>query len=220
DVVMHCASAERRAVRLRRILEDGGPTFTKLGQQLSMRADMLPYAYCAELAKMFDRAPHFPTEQAVAIVERTIGKPLSDVFDIFDPVPIGSASLACVYQAQLRSGQRVAVKVRRPGIGPLIAADLRAMDWILIVAETLTLIPPGSTRGLRESFETILFGELNFRTEARYTHLIRRRAAKRKVGVTAPRVYFEYCSEEVMVSEFVSGVWMWELMAAVDRNDH
>ena len=125
-----------------------------------------------------------------------------------------------MYQAQLRTGQHVAVKVRRPGIGPLIAADLRAMDWILIVAETLTLIPPGVTRRFREDFQTILFNELNFRTEARYTDLFRRRAAKRKKGVTAPRVYFEYCSEEVMVSEFVSGVWMWELMAAVDRNDH
>ena len=220
DVVMRRASVERRAVRLRQVFEDAGPTFAKLGQQLSMRADMLPYAYCAELAKMLDQAPLFPTEQAIAIIERTTGKPLSDIFEVFDPVPIGSASLACVFQAQLRTGQRVAVKVRRPGIGPLIAADLRAMDWILIVAETLTLIPPGGTRRFREDFQTILFNELNFRTEARYTDLFRRRAAKRKKGVTAPRVHFQYCSEEVMVSEFVSGVWMWELMAAVDRNDH
>ena len=220
DVIMRRASVERRAVRLRQIFEDAGPTFAKLGQQLSMRADMLPYAYCAELAKLLDQAPHFPTEQAIAIIERTTGKSLSDIFVVFDPVPIGSASLACVYQAQLRSGQRVAVKVRRPGIGPLIAADLRAIDWILIAAETLTLIPPGSTRRFREDFQTILFNELNFRTEARYTDLFRRRAARRKKGVTAPRVYFEYSSEEVMVSEFVSGVWMWELMAAVDRSDH
>jgi predicted unusual protein kinase regulating ubiquinone biosynthesis (AarF/ABC1/UbiB family) len=141
------------------------------------------------------------------------------VFEIFDPVPIGSASLACVYQAQLKTGERVAVKVRRPGIGPLIAADLRALDWVLILGETLTLIPPGVTRRFREDFENILFNELNFRTEARYTDLFRRRAAKRKKGVTAPRVFFQYCSEEVMVSEFISGVWMWELMAAVDTND-
>src|SRR5207248_3138888 len=61
--------------------------------------------------------------------------------------------------------------------------------------------------------------EMNFRTEARYTDLFRRRAAKRKKDVTAPRVYFNYCTDEVMVSELVSGVWMWELMAAVDSND-
>ena len=219
DLLMRRASVERRAVRLRRVFEDAGPTFAKLGQQLSMRADMLPYAYCTELAKMLDQAPAFPTEQAIAIIERNLGRPLVDVFEIFDPQPIGAASLACVYQAQLKTGERVAVKVRRPGIGPLIAADLRAMDWLLIVAETLTIIPPGVTRRFREDFQTILFNEMNFRTEARYTDLFRRRAAKRKKGVTAPRVHFQYCSEEVMVSEFVSGVWMWELMAAVDSND-
>jgi ubiquinone biosynthesis protein len=213
------SSVQSRAVRLRRAFERGGPTFAKLAQQLSMRADMLPYAYCAELSKMLDRAEAFPTEKAIAIIERNIGRPLSDVFKVFDPKPIGSASLACVYQAQLKSGERVAVKVRRPGIGPLIAADLRAMDWILLLGETLTIIPPGGTRAFRREFESILFSEMNFRAEARYTDLFRERAAKRKKGVTAPQVYFEYCSEEVMVSELVSGVWMWELMAAVDRND-
>jgi len=210
---------QARAVRLRRAFERGGPTFAKLAQQLSMRADMLPYAYCAELSKMLDRSAAFPTAQAIAIIERNLGRPLSDVFKAFDPNPIGSASLACVYQAQLKNGERVAVKVRRPGIGPLIAADLRAMDWILILGETLTIIQPGATRVFRQEFETILFNEMNFRAEARYTDLFRQRAAKRKKGVTAPKVYFEYCSEEVMVSELVSGVWMWELMAAVDRND-
>ena len=68
------------------------------------------------------------------------------------------------------------MKVRRPGIGPLIAADLRALDWLLIAAETLTIIPPGHYPAFREDFETILFNEMNFRTEARYTDLFRRRA--------------------------------------------
>jgi ubiquinone biosynthesis protein len=219
DVLLRRESVERRAVRLRHAFEGGGPTFAKLGQQLSMRADMLPYAYCAELAKMLDQGKPIPTEQAIEIIERNLGRPLEDAFEIFDPIPIGSASLACVYQARLTTGEQVAVKVRRPGIGPLIAADLRALDWILIVAETLTIIPPGNARRFREDFETILFNEMNFRAEARYTDIFRRRAAKRKKDVTAPRVYFQYCTEEVMVSEFVSGVWMWELLAAVDSND-
>jgi ubiquinone biosynthesis protein len=219
DSIRGRGGVQSRALRLRRAFEGGGPTFAKLAQQLSMRADMLPYAYCAELSKMLDQAAAFPTEEAIAIIERNIGQPLGDVFKAFDPKPIGSASLACVYQAELKTGERVAVKVRRPGIGPLIAADLRAMDWILILGETLTIIPPGATRPFRQEFEAILFAEMNFRAEARYTDLFRQRAAKRKKGVTAPRVYFPYCTEEVLVSELVSGVWMWELMAAVDRND-
>ena len=126
--------------------------FAKLGQQLSMRADMLPYAYCAELGKMLDQAPAFPTAASRRNHRAQSGRPLSDVFEVFDPEPIGSASLACVYQAQLKTGEKVAVKVRRPGIGPLIAADLRALDWILILAETLTIIPPGVTRRFRQDF--------------------------------------------------------------------
>jgi predicted unusual protein kinase regulating ubiquinone biosynthesis (AarF/ABC1/UbiB family) len=220
DVLMRRASMQRRAERLRRTFEHAGPTFAKLAQQLSMRADMLPYEYCAELSKMLDRAATFPTAQAIETIERNLGCRLDAVFEAFDPEAIGSASLACVYQARLRNGDRVAVKVRRPGIGPLIAADLRALDWLLIAGETLTIIPPGVTRSFRREFEVILFAEMNFRNEARYTDIFRRRAVKRKKGVTAPKVYFEYCTEEVMVSEFVSGVWMWELMAAVDKNDH
>jgi ubiquinone biosynthesis protein len=168
---------------------------------------------------MLDQAPPFPTPEAIAVIERNFGKPLAEVFEAFDPEPIGSASLSCVYQANLQTGERVAVKVRRPGIGPLIAADLRALDWLLIAAETLTIIPPGMTRAFRQDLQIILFKELNFRTEARYTELFRRRALKRDGEVTAPRVYFQYCTEEVMVSEFVSGFWMWEIMAAVDSNN-
>lgn len=219
DVVLRRDTVQRRAVRLRHLFESAGATFAKFGQQLSIRADVLPYAYCAELSRMLDQAPPFPTPEAIAIIKRNLGKPLSEVFEVFDPEPIGSASLSCVYQARLKTGEQVAVKVRRPGIGPLIAADLRALDWLLIAAETLTIIPPGMTRAFRQDLQTILFRELNFRTEGRYTDMFRRRALKRGDDVIAPRVYFKYCTEEVLVSEFVSGFWIWEIMAAVDSDD-
>jgi ubiquinone biosynthesis protein len=218
DIVMRRDSLQRRAVRLRRVFEDIGGSFAKLGQQLSLRADILPYAYCVELSQMLDNARPFPTSEAIAIIKRNLGRRLEDVFAVFDPVPIGSASLACVWQATLKSGERVAVKVRRPGIGRIIAADLRAFGWLLNVGTTLTLIRPGRTEHLQRDLGMILFDELNFRAEARYTDLFRRRSQKRG-EVTAPRIYFQYCAEEVIVSELVSGVWMWELMAAVDSDD-
>ena len=219
DVVTRRDTEERRAKRLRRIFEEAGGTFAKFGQQLSIRADVIPYAYCAELSRMLDQSQPFPTSEAVEIIERSLDRKLEDIFEAFDPEPIGSASISCVYQAQLRTGERVAVKVRRPNIGPLIAADLRALDWLLVLGETLTIITPGTTRSLRQDLQSILFRELNFRTEARYTDLFRRRAVKRRANVTAPQIFFKYCSEEVMVSELVSGVWMWEIMAAVDNDD-
>jgi len=219
DAIMGRSSVERRAVRFRKSIEQAGASFIKVGQQLSVRADLLPYAYCAELGKLLDRVPAIKSSDAVAIIERNLGRPLGELFDTFDPTPIGSASLACVYQAILKSGEHVAVKVRRPGIGRLIAADLRALDWLLILAEALTLIKPGTTSQFRRQLAKMLIGELNFRTEARYNEMFRLRAEKDGEGVTAPRVFFEYCTEEVLVNELVSGVWMWELIVAVDRND-
>jgi ubiquinone biosynthesis protein len=219
DAALRRGSVERRAVRFRESIERAGASFIKVGQQLSLRADLLPYAYCAELGKLLDRVPAIPTSQAIAIIERNLGRPLADVFDTFDPVAIGSASLACVYQAALKTGERVAVKVRRPRIGQLLAADLRALDWLMIIGETLTLIRPGTTRQFRRELGKMLLGELNFRAEARYNEMFRLRAEKDDEGITAPRVFFEYCTEEVLVNELVSGVWMWELMVAVDQKD-
>ncbi len=221
DRVRRRDTTERRAVRLREILERTGATFIKFGQQLSVRADVLPFAYCRELIKMLDRVPAFPAEQAMATIERATGKPISETFAVFDPEPIGSASLACVYQAQLFTGERVAVKVRRPAIGEKFAADLRALDWLLILAERLTFVRPGFTTNLRHDLRQTLFEELDFRKEARYQDLFRRRARKKSARhfFSAPRVYFDLSNEEVIVQEFASGVWLSELVEIVDRQD-
>jgi ubiquinone biosynthesis protein len=219
DSLLGRASVQRRAARFRRCLERAGASMIKVGQQLSVRADLLPYAYCIELGKLLDNVPPIPTQKAISIIERNLGRPIEEIFDTFDPTPIGSASLACVYQAVLKTGERVAVKVQRPGIGRLISADLRALDWLMIAAEALTLIRPGTTTQFRRELRRTLMGELNFRTEARYNEMFRLRVEQDDEGITAPRVFFQYCTEEVLVNELVSGTWMWELMVAVDRND-
>jgi ubiquinone biosynthesis protein len=138
-------------------------------------------------------------------------------------VPIGSASIACVYQAVLKNGKKVAVKVRRPNVHRLLGADLRAMEWFLNIAEGLTLMRPGVLRNFITDFETTYKEELDFQKEARYQEIFRRHARKKSMTprrfVTAPRVFFEYSSTEVLVQEFVTGVWMWELLAAVEQKD-
>src|SRR5262249_27220892 len=116
-------SPAQRGVHLRLVLQKAGGTFVKIGQQLAMRVDLLPGEYCAELSKMLDRMPAFPLEEALATVERATGKPWQEVFAVFDPEPVGSASIACVYQATLKNGTKVAVKIRRPGIGEMFMAD-------------------------------------------------------------------------------------------------
>lgn len=220
DKLLGRDTLDRRAFRLRRTLEDLGATFIKLGQQLSVRADILPFKYCEELAKMLDDVKAFPSEKAIEAIERVNGRKITEVFAVFDPNPIGSASLACVYQAILPSGEKVAVKVRRPGVGDTLAADLRALGWLMGLAETLTLIRPGMTRNLRTELHTMLFEELNYFMEARYTEIFARRARKkRQTYIEAPKVYFDLSGEDVLVTEFVSGVFLWEVLSAIDRKD-
>lgn len=217
DQVLRRDSMTRRAVRFRQALERAGGTFVKLGQQLAMRVDLLPWAYCVELSKMLDRMIPFPVEQALEAVERTIKRPWQEVFDVFDPLPIGSASLACVYQAILKDGAKVVVKVRRPGIMELFTADLQVLDWMTGLAEFLTIIRPGFTQKLRVELRDVLMEELDFRREARFQDVFRRNA--RKAGwkfFTAAQVYFEYSGEEVLVQEFVSGLWLWEVINIVE----
>lgn len=217
DKVLRKDTMTRRAVRFREALERAGGTFVKVGQQLAMRVDLLPWAYCLELSKMLDRMAPFPVEQALQAVERTLKQPWQEVFDVFDPVPIGSASLACVYQAILKDGTKVVVKVRRPGIRELFVADLQVLDWISRLAEFLTIIRPGFTQKLRIELHDVLMEELDFRHEGRFQDIFRRNA--KKAGwrfFTAPRVYFEYSADEVLVQEFVSGLWLWEVINIVE----
>jgi predicted unusual protein kinase regulating ubiquinone biosynthesis (AarF/ABC1/UbiB family) len=212
-------SDERRALRLRLLIERMGGTAVKLGQQMSMRIDVMPYVYGVELSKMLDKMDAFPTEQAIEIIERQLKKPICEVFSKFDPVSIGNASVACVYQAILKSGEKVAVKVRRPGIGELFMADCKALALVFRLLEAATLIHPGLSHNFLFEFRSMLIEELDFVKEARHTELFRRRVRKDLNHVTAPRVYFEFSGSEVLVTEFVNGVWLKELIAAVESED-
>jgi len=219
DVMRGKASEQRRAIRLRKTFQRAGPTFIKLGQQLSVRMDLVPYTYARELEKLLDNVPAFPSKQAIATIESTLHRKLGDIFAVFDPVPIGSASVACVYQAVLHNGRRVAVKVRRPHIGEDLVADMRALLWLLRALE-LVWLPPGFTRHFTYELRTMLLEELDFVQEARLTDLFRKRVKKAKLSyVTAPCVHFDYCGNEVIVTDFVAGVWATDLLRAVEGND-
>jgi ubiquinone biosynthesis protein len=219
DILLRRDTIERRAQRLRETLEKAGPAAIKMGQQLSMRVDLLPYAFTHELEKMLDSVPAFPNQQAIEIIESSTGRRIPDMFAVFDPEPIASASIASVYQALLPTGERVAIKVRRPGIGKALAADLEALRWLLKFLE-LFLLPPGFMELAYMGLRTMLLEELDFVREARYTDLFRKRARKGSFGdFSAPRVYFEYSNREILVTEFVTGIFLTEVLAAVESKD-
>ena len=106
------------------IIEELGPTFIKLGQILSMRSDILPAAYCDALKKLRSSVAPMPYEQIAAIVEKSYGRPLEEVFASFDHAALGSASIAQAHAAVLQTGEPVVVKVQREGIHEIMSRDI------------------------------------------------------------------------------------------------
>jgi len=220
DILLRRDTPKRRASRLRRAFERNGGSFVKLGLHLSMRLDFMPWAYSSELSCMTDKREPFPVAQAIETVERSTGKPLSATFSRFDPEPIISTSVACIYQALMHNGEKVIVKVRRPGIGEQFMSDIEAFDWLLSIAEFLTIFRPGLTQGMRTEFRDLLLEELDFVQEARRQDAFRRAAAQsRKKFFSTPRIYLDLTTEEVVINEFASGIWLWELLAAVEHGN-
>ena len=195
-----------RGVRLRLALERLGPIFVKFGQMLSTRRDLLPVDVANELAKLQDRVPPFPGEQAIKLVEKAFGKSLDQVFSQFDPVPIASASIAQVHFATLLSGREVAVKVLRPNMLDVIEHDLALMHtlagWIERISADGKRLKP---REVVSEFDTYLHDELDLVREAANAAQLRRNMQGLDL-VLIPEMVWDYCTPSVLVMERMHGV--------------
>ncbi|HZJ32275.1 MAG TPA: AarF/UbiB family protein [Vicinamibacterales bacterium] len=149
-------------------LEKLGPTFIKLGQLLSTRADLLPPAYLEALARLQDNVDPFPFDDVERIVQDELGVRLSKAFQTFDPTPIAAASLGQVHRAVMRDGREVAVKVQRPNVHDQVVKDLDALDEVAALMQrfSATTRAVGATGVLEEFRRTILL-ELDYREESR-----------------------------------------------------
>src|SRR5262245_27550403 len=220
DAILLRNTAARRAVHLRRMFERMGGAFLVIGRQIGAGLELLQSPYGDELSRIVDRMAPFPVASAIAAVERASARPLEETFSQFDPEPIAARVTSCTYQAVLRSGEKVVAQVRRPGIGERVVADLAVFDCVAWLLEALTVVKPGATRtALAELRESVL-EQIDFVREARHQDAFRRATRKDKQKYfTAPRVYFALSDAEVTVQEFVSGMWLWELLAAVEQNN-
>ena len=154
-------------MRLRRTLDDLGPTFVKFGQVLSTRSDILPEGVLAELQKLQDTATPMPAGVAQGIIERELGAPVDEVFASFDPVPLGSASIGQVHRAVLRGGETVAVKVQRPEAPRRVEGDLELMrDFAALLDRRFGRSLFVDVRGLVAEFEVVIRRELDYGAEA------------------------------------------------------
>ena len=195
-----------RGERVRLALEDLGPIFVKLGQMLSTRRDLLPPDIADELAKLQDRVPPFPGREAREVVERTLGKPVGELFQEFSEVPLASASIAQVHAARLKDGREVVVKVLRPGVQRIIRSDLDLLYLIAGLAERYWR----DARRLRprevvSEYEKTILDELDLMREAANAAQLRRNF-EGSMLLYVPEVHWPLTRHNVMVMERIRGV--------------
>ena len=209
-----------RGQRMRGILESMGGTALKMGRQMALRLDILPLEICNELSRICDQAAPMALSDVVERIEAAGGRPLDALYETIDPEPIVSNSVACVFQAKLLGAGRVAIKVRRLHVVETLSADLSALAFLLKILEFLTVIRPGRYSLLERELRLKLGEELDYTMAARYQRLFRRRAKRDRLKyLSAAKVFSQLSSSDVMVSEFVAGVWCQEVVVASQRGD-
>lgn len=212
------------STRVRRALEEMGPTFIKLGQVLATRVDLFEPDWIAEFGKLQDSAPPVPYEDIRQQLFEDLGAHPEELFASFNTTPIAAASIAQVYQARLDDGSEVIVKVRRPGIRPIIEADLR---WLMRLSELAESESP-ELRSFRpkevvRQFALSLRRELDFAVECRNAERISQNFSgytdplqpAESQPIVIPRVYWQWTGERVCVQEYIDGI-PGRKLAAVD----
>lgn len=208
------------ARRLRRSIEELGPTFVKLGQILSTRPDLVPADVAEELQNLQDNVPVLSYEEVRLQVESELGKPIAEAFGSFEEVPLASASIAQVHKATLPDGQVVVVKVQRPSIAKRIDSDLNILHFLARQVERnlpdLAMMDPA---GIVSEFERAIRKELDFRNERRNMAQFSKNFEDFE-GLRAPLVYPEYCTAKVLTMEFIDGVKVTQAAEKLDADPY
>jgi ubiquinone biosynthesis protein len=194
--------------RLRRVLEDLGPSFIKMGQLMSLRADLFPPEYIAELKKLQDSVPAIPFEKIKPVIEDELLQPLSEPFAHIQEQAMATASVAQVHPARLNTGEQVVIKVVRPGIQKKIRDDIRLMYYLAEKIENnFEIGKVVGTVNLVKEFERTIFREMDMFIEA--GNMEKFRANFENVDeLHIPKVYWEYTSRSVLVMEHIEGIKM------------
>jgi predicted unusual protein kinase regulating ubiquinone biosynthesis (AarF/ABC1/UbiB family) len=194
-----------------------GPTFIKIGQSVSTRADLLPIAYIRELSKLQDSVPPFPHEEAMRIVERELGKPVEELYYEIDSYPIAAASLGQVYRARLHSGEIVAVKVQRPNLEEIINFDLAVLRRIARFMQRFPRLVRGvDWEGTLNEFASVIFEEMDYVKEGHNAETFQAHFSRWR-EVYVPRIHWSHVSPRVLTMEFIEGTKVLDLQTLTER---
>lgn len=196
---------QKRAIQLRQMLTNLGPTFIKVGQALSTRPDLIRKDFLEELIKLQDQLPPFDSAIAYHLIETQLECAIASVFSELSPTPVAAASLGQVYRGRLLTGEEVAVKVQRPNLRPTLTLDLYLMrwaaDWLspwlpLNLGHDLTLIV--------DEFGTKLFEEIDYFNEARNAEKFAKNF-RNHPQVKVPAIYWRYTTNRILTLEWIEG---------------
>ncbi|MDH7479474.1 MAG: AarF/ABC1/UbiB kinase family protein [Syntrophomonadaceae bacterium] len=195
----------RQAVRLRETAIRMGGVLIKLGQFFSTRVDLLPREYTEELSRLQDEVTAIEAAEVLRVVEEELGRPAAEVFAWFDPRELAAASLGQVHRAELPGGEKLAVKVLRPKIEEIIAADLKTLQRVVVLVELLT----GWGKrfdlwAIYREFSRTLLAELDYLQEGQNYDRFRSNFAQ-EPKVKTPVIYWEYTTRRVLTMEYLEG---------------
>ena len=192
--------------RIRLAIEELGPTFIKFGQILANRNDLFDADLCFELEKLQDKVKPFPNSEALALIEKELRKPTSEVFLEILPDHIGAASIAQVYRATLINGEEVVIKVRRPGIELTIEADLQLLEVIVRYAEKYDPdLRAANFQGMLVEFKKSILQEIDLHIERNNLELFSD-FFHAEPGIHVPKSYPALSTHKILTMEFVDGI--------------
>jgi len=204
---------KKMAGELRDSLIRLGPTFIKVGQLLSTRVDVLPPEVVGELARLQNEVPGFPSERAMAIIKKDLGKPADEIYAHFEREPLAAASLAQVHRARLHSGEEVVVKVQRENLEELIDIDLANIQLVAKLADRLdpsTEAIESNWQGIADTSGEVLYREIDFTNERRSAEEFAHNFRNVK-EVKIPKVVPELCSKRLITMEYCPGTKITDL---------
>lgn len=198
--------------RIRLVLQDLGTTFIKLGQTLSTYPELIGFELADELSNLQESAPVDDFEEVKESIESEFSKPLEDIFDEFSEKPIASASIGQVHTAYLNNKQ-VAIKVQHPNIQNTVNSDIRIMKLIAnTLNSNLAITKSYNLPGMVEVFEKDIRKELDYKFEA--MNAVHLKELLKNDEVYVPKIYLEYCTDKVLVMEYIDGVSLNKVLEA------